>query len=123
LLFVLFIFIITVFTVYALRTFSRPRDLFVTILLSICGIAWLGPIAGATANGEWTFLLSFQQSVGIDSSCYDPYGGSSAQICVDLHNRGYLIGVIMCILLGALASACFVQLLRLWIRDYYRRSS
>jgi hypothetical protein len=121
LLFVLSILIITVFMVHALRTFSRPRHLLVTILLSICGIAWLGPIAGATSNGDWTFLVSLQQVIGIGTGCYDdPYGGSSAQDCIDLHGRGSAIGLTICILLGVLAFVCTVQLVRLWVRKRLR---
>jgi hypothetical protein len=120
LLFLSFIIIITAFVMYALRKFSRPRHLLVTILLSVLGIAWLGPIAGATANGEWTFLLSWQQAIGINTGCYDPGGGSDATNCLAIHERGQAIGAIVCVLLGILAFACLVQLLRLWVRKHLR---
>lgn len=104
--------------VYNSAMLNRRRNLYIAIVISVAVILWLGPVIEATGNGSWTFLVSLQQKVGLDTSCYDPYGGSGAQACLDLQTRGQAIGVVICLLFGIVIVVCVFQLVRLWVRRH-----
>lgn len=101
---------------------NRRRNLYIGILIAIAGILWLGPIAGATGNGEKTFLIPLEQLFGLnmDISCRAAGYGSGSTSCMDTYSRASDVGIILCLLLGVVILICVFQLVRLWVRKRLR---
>jgi hypothetical protein len=97
---------------------NRRRNLYIGILVSIAGLVWLGPVAGATFDGGDTVLVLVGRLLTYNSECRINYNyGASSMDCV--YNRGYEAGVIACCLFGVVIFICIFQLVRLWVRKHH----
>jgi hypothetical protein len=94
----------------------------ICIVLALIVIVWLGPLTGATFNGQKTFLLSLEQGLSPNPKCNFQYS-SSATFCTNSYKHAGEIGVIICSFFGLLILVCIFQVIRLDARNHNNKQS
>jgi hypothetical protein len=94
---------------------KQRSSLIICLIVATIGILCLGPINGATFNGQNTFLLTIEQKLSSHPKCNFVYS-SGAMYCMSSFSHAYDLGIILCGLLGLLIFFYVIQLVRLDVR-------
>ena len=100
--------------------FHRRSYLYGAIAAAVLGIWYLGPVTGATFNGQKSFLVTVVGFFHSDLGCQAAGFSSGSTACMDTYSQAGDLGAVICCLLGLVILVCIFQLVRLWVRRRFR---